>query len=369
MKISSSQLFALIFLFEIGSAVVVGLGMQAKQDAWLTILLGMIAGFGFYLVYSYLFRQYPDLPFTSFIQRIVGKFIGYPLAFLYILHFMYVASRVLRDFTELLITSTLVNTPMFMIGFIMITLISYAVYMGIESVARTGEILLGVILLCGVLGISFLFLSGAVKFENLTPVLENGWKPVLTTVFPQILSFPFGEMVVFTMLLPYLNNTHSGVKVGMYALTLSGLVLTVTIAIDISVLGPHTATNSMFPLLKTAQKINVGNFIQRLDSIVLTTLIIGGFFKIVVYFYAAVLGIVNIFEIKRPYCVIYFVGTIILISSIYIAGNLPEHLEIGLNILPLYVSLPLQIGIPFLLFLVVLFRNRYNKRKSQIKIR
>jgi spore germination protein KB len=50
-----------MLLFEIGSAVVVGLGMQAKQDAWLAILIGMANGFSLFLVYDYLYRQHANL--------------------------------------------------------------------------------------------------------------------------------------------------------------------------------------------------------------------------------------------------------------------------------------------------------------------
>ncbi len=40
-KISASQLFILMVLFELGSALLVPLAIDAKQDAWLAILLGM----------------------------------------------------------------------------------------------------------------------------------------------------------------------------------------------------------------------------------------------------------------------------------------------------------------------------------------
>ncbi|WP_375540594.1 GerAB/ArcD/ProY family transporter [Peribacillus simplex] len=52
----------------------------------------------------------------------------------------------------------------------------------------------------------FIFASGSVKAENLLPVLEEGWKPVFTTAFPLTFTFPFGEMIVFTVLMPYLNR-------------------------------------------------------------------------------------------------------------------------------------------------------------------
>ncbi len=42
-RISGWQLFVLITLFEIGSAFLIGLAMDAKQDAWIAILVGMIS--------------------------------------------------------------------------------------------------------------------------------------------------------------------------------------------------------------------------------------------------------------------------------------------------------------------------------------
>ncbi|MDQ7862995.1 GerAB/ArcD/ProY family transporter [Peribacillus frigoritolerans] len=44
-KISGYQLFVLIFLFEMGSALLVPLAGEAKQAAWLVILIAMIGGF------------------------------------------------------------------------------------------------------------------------------------------------------------------------------------------------------------------------------------------------------------------------------------------------------------------------------------
>lgn len=50
-KLSAIQLFALMFIFELGSALVVILGISAKKDAWLVILLGMCGGIVFNLLF------------------------------------------------------------------------------------------------------------------------------------------------------------------------------------------------------------------------------------------------------------------------------------------------------------------------------
>lgn len=46
-KISLYQLFVLILLFELGSAILVPLAIDAKQDAWLAILSGLIGGYSY----------------------------------------------------------------------------------------------------------------------------------------------------------------------------------------------------------------------------------------------------------------------------------------------------------------------------------
>ncbi|MGM7724330.1 GerAB/ArcD/ProY family transporter [Metabacillus sp. Hm71] len=43
-KISVIQLFAMMFMFEMGTALVISYGVGAKKDAWLAILLGMCGG-------------------------------------------------------------------------------------------------------------------------------------------------------------------------------------------------------------------------------------------------------------------------------------------------------------------------------------
>lgn len=357
-KISSIQMFSLIFLFELGSAVVVGLGVQAKQDAWLAILIGMLGGLVLFLIYYYLFRQYPDLPLTSYIPKVFGKMIGYPVAVLYILYFIYIASRVLRDLGSLLVISTLGQTPLWVINVLVIFIIVYANYLGIEPLARAGEIFFFVFIFFLLSSNFFIFASGLIKVENLLPVLEEGWKPVFTTAFPLTFTFPFGEMIVFTVLMPYLNRPHSNLKTGLSAMLICGITLSFIRAVDIAVLGTQKTETFMFPLLETVSRVNLGDFFQRLDAIVISTLIIGGFFKISIFTYAAVVGTADLFKLRKHPVIVYFVCIFTFIVSLLNADNFQEHIHIGLKIVPFYLHLPLQTGIPLLLLIVVWIRKK-----------
>lgn len=367
-KMSPFQLFCLMFMFELGSSIVVGVGLQAKQDAWLAIMLGMLNGILLFLIYFYLFLQYPDQPLTSYIPKIIGKYLGIPLSFIYILYFLYIAARVLRDFGDLLTTSSLDKTPLITINGLMILLITYGIYIGIEVIGRTSETIFIILLFTSVIGFLLTVSSGVIHAENLLPILENGWKPVIITVYTQTYTFPFGEMIVFTMILPTLNDKSLAKKIGIYAIIASGLTLSITIALEVSLIGVNGAVASQFPLLETLAKVNIANFIQRLDVIVIATLILGVYIKISVFFYAGFLGFVNLFHLtkkkQKNYCLL-ILSVVILISSVKMASNFTEHIAVGLKWVPIYLHLPLQTGIPFILLISVLIRKVFRKNKIE----
>lgn len=65
-KISASQLFILMVLFELGTSLLLPVAMEAKQDAWLAILLGMLSSLVLFVIYYKLYSYYPDLLPTEY---------------------------------------------------------------------------------------------------------------------------------------------------------------------------------------------------------------------------------------------------------------------------------------------------------------
>ncbi|MGD6957351.1 GerAB/ArcD/ProY family transporter [Rossellomorea aquimaris] len=361
-KISASQLFVLMVLFELGSALLVPLAIDAKQDAWLAILLGMVVSFVLLLVYHKLYWYYPDLLPTEYMQKILGKVMGTVLAFLYLFFFMYDASRVLRDFGEMLLTFAYPETPLFIANALLMLVIIYTIHKGIEVIGRSGELLFMLMFLLSVVGFVLIVSSGLIDLTNLQPVLEEGIAPVLKVVFTQTLYFPFTEAIVFTMILPYMNNPKK-VKLTMICATgLSGINLILTMLINISVLGVGLTARSQFPLLSTVQTIQVADFLERLDVFFMLALVIGIFFKISMLFYAAVIGSASLFKIKSPSRLSYPLGLVVLFMSMTIASNFQEHIHEGLKVTMFVFHLPLFVIIPILLLLIAFLKNRKKKR-------
>jgi spore germination protein KB len=362
-KISPYQLFSLIVLFELGTALVVPLGMEAKQDAWLAILLGLIGGLLLFLVYYYLFINFPNEPLTGYLQQILGKYIGWPIGLLYVLFFIYGSARDLRDASELLTASGYNQTPALVISAIMIAIITYGIYLGIEVLARASGIFLIVMLMSGIAGNLLILMSGLIKIDQLLPVLEHGWKPVLAMAYPRMLMFPFGEMICFTMIFPILNKANYLLRTGMSALVLSGILLMLTSIVEITTLGVANAASAVFPLLKTVDKVNIGQFLERLDALAVLALIVGDFFKIAVFFYAAHASFVDLFKLKKGRKFVLPAGITILLTSKYIAGSMTEHLEQGQFALR-YIFTFFSALIPSLLLIIHCIRRVMSKVKA-----
>ncbi|EES74684.1 spore germination protein (amino acid permease) [Paenibacillus sp. oral taxon 786 str. D14] len=362
-KLSPMQLFALLVLFQLGTALVVNLGMAAREDAWIAVLCGMLVGCLLFLGYAFLYTAFPDKLPTQYMRLLLGKYLGGLIGFAYILFYMNKASRDLMDGGLLVFASTLKETPLFIINTVMMLTIIYVLHKGIEVLARTAFILLWVVFVIGIIILFLLLFSGIIDFTRILPVLSDGFGPVLESVYRQNYQFPFGEIICFTMVLPYLNNVKAGVRAGLMSVLLSGMILSGTVVITISILGVDIAERSIFPLLTMVGKASIADFIQRLDILVVMVLIIGDFFKIAVYFYAAVIGASDLFKI--PYRkVLYPLALIVLFTSITIARTYSEHVKKGGDVL--YIMDPLfYVIVPAALIVAALiYRFRFRRHSG-----
>ena len=356
-KVNGFQLFSVIFLFELGSAILVGMAGEAGQDSWITILLGIASGCLLYFVYTKLYTMYPALPLTSYLQKILGRYLGWIFGVMYITYFIYIASRVLRDFEELLVIAAYRSSSLLTIGILMMICVLYAVYKGLEVFYRISELCLFIIVLMLLLIVFFEIASGIIKLNHLLPILEHGWRPLIKT-FPTTLTFPFGEMITFTMLLPFLNKQEKAKKVGILAIVLSGLCLLLFTLLNFAITGADIATRSAFPILTAVSYINIADFVQRLDTVVIISMVILGFVKITVFFFCAYLGTVDIFKVKHPKKLIYPMGIIVLVGSVVMAPNYIVHINEGLKIVPYLLHLPMQILIPVIVLVIAWIKGK-----------
>lgn len=362
--ISSSQLFAMIILFLLGTALVVPIGLKVQQGAWLSILVAMPAGLLLYVIFDYLYRANPNLILSGYIRKILGPYLGWPLCVSYISFFIYCSARNLREAGDLLITASYDQTPSLVIHTTMIVAVIYVLHKGIEVMFRLGEIYLVITLCLGLISHGLILVSGEIDLKNLLPLTGEGWGAIFRAAYPYTFSFPFAELICFTTIFPHMKKLQIARKAGMAAIIVSGTLLSYTHAVEISVLGANVYARATFPLLTTISIVNIAGFIQRLDALVILSLIIGVFFKMTIYAYAAMSVASDVFKITEKRKLAYPIGIIIMFISIMSAWSFTEHTQEGAESLKI-VQPFFNCLIPVLLFIVHLMRSRFKLYRNK----
>ncbi|ERJ11567.1 GerAB/ArcD/ProY family transporter [Haloplasma contractile] len=359
-NITPFQLFCMMVIAGLGSSSVLGVGMGAKQDAWITSILGMIGGLLLFLIYYYIFKQYPNHNFCKVMEKLFGKLIGKLISLIYIGHFILIATLVERDIGEMLKLYVLPETPIYLSQLIGLVVVGYAVYLGIEVMGRFNELSFYLAVGLFVLFVLLTIGSGIIKIDNLFPILEQGWKPILKTTFPLTLAFPYSELFVFIMIFPNVNKKSKIASRGILAYVFVGFVLTIINVVNIFVLGPYLSEKALFPTLLTTRLIAIGELVQRLDALAVILLMVCGGVKVAVYLYAICIGIDAVFETKSYRR--YIIPGIIAINflTFIIAKNQSRHIDFGLNIVPTYFNLPIEIIFPILIACYIFVRKRLN---------
>jgi len=323
-RLSKHQLFTLMFIFEVGSTTLFALGIKAKQDAWIVILLALLIGLGFIWIYTELQNAFPDRNYVEIILAVLGKKFGIPLVLLNALGCIWHGARNLREFGELIIITILPETPLWVINFIFVLVGIYALLKGIETLARASEMVMPVLLIFIISLYVLVYISGDVDFNKLTPVLGNGIKPVLK-VLPEVVVFPFGEMFVFLMYWNYANEKNVVRKAAMKAVLLSGIILCFSLIMYITVLGPKYASIATIPLVETIRLVNIGNIITNIDAIGVIIIFLGGFFKMSIYLNAIVIILTTLFKIKNYKLTIILASVFLLWFSIAFEPSYAYH--------------------------------------------
>ncbi|MDA2639200.1 endospore germination permease [Bacillus cereus] len=354
--LSIKQLFCLMLLFQLGS-IGVNFGGHAGKDTWMLLVLGVIEGIVLFILYYMLYKQYPTLSYIQILQHILGKWLGTSLCLVYIFYFMYIGSRVVRDFTEIITLHILYETPAWFISSTLLLTVSYAGYKGIHTAARVGIILLKKFFILWFLFVVGIGLSHLFHISNLQPMFPQKWGSIFRNILP--LTIPYGGMITFLMLFVYTSQKVEILKKGVWSILISGSILVISTIINIGVLGGEISQELSFPLLISSSLIKIDAFIQRLEPVGILLLIIGVFFKVFVFHYTACLAIAQVFKFKIIH-IIPIVSSMMIGISILGAKNNIIHFYIGFQLIPFYMHIPLQIIIP----IVLLCSSLIYKRKS-----
>nr|WP_154893272.1 endospore germination permease [Paenibacillus xylanexedens] len=356
-----SELAVCLSLFEVGSTTLFLMGGDAKQDAWLAMLIGAFAGLLLLIIHLTIHQQEPELDLFLLLQRYMGKILGTILCLAFIGYFAYEASRNLRDLSEVTTLTLLNKTPMWLISVISLLVVVNTVRYGYRVLFLICMILFPVMVFGYVLISILIPATGLFHIELSLPVMENGWGNIFKAAIPEIISFPFGQVVLFLVFYPYARKGKNLNKVVIIAYIATAVSLTFINQLIIFVMGPDIAMFSTLPLLQTVQLIDMTEVLERMDALFTLLLFLGLGIKIAAFYQGAVIGLERITGASYRKWILP-VG-VMLYGMSFLSPNFTEHLEVGRGITLIYSSPIFQIFLPLILLIVILLKKRMKINK------
>ncbi|MBB3125690.1 spore germination protein KB [Paenibacillus rhizosphaerae] len=355
----ASEIAISLSVYEVGSTTLFLLGGEAKQDAWLAMLLGAGAGLLLLLIYLLMYRLDSERDLFELCRHYLGSTFGWIAAFAFTAYFAYEASRNFRDIGELAVQTLLNRTPMPIIIFISIIIGSYVTYLGPRSAFRLSVVYAYIMAVGYALILVLLPMTGLLHAQFMFPVLEHGLTPVWRAAMPEIVSFPFGQTILFLVYFKYAQKGKHLGRLAIVSYLITAVFLTVMNQLVILVLGPEIAAIGTYPMFMVVQMMEVSNVIERADALFVLLLFMGIGMKANFFLIGAGIGLQRITGIRYKLWVIPLGITVFGLT--YLSPTFTEYFRVGLKLTVDRLMPVTQVVIPGILFIAMLVRKKKRK--------
>jgi len=286
--------------------------IHARQDAWLSVILATVAGLLIARLVTTLSLRFPDRTIFEYPAEILGRWPGKLVSCLYILWLIHINAGVVRQFGEFLAIGFLPDTPVIFFTLTLVAVAAYAVRNGLEAFTRINEILFSLIIFFLVISILL-----TIKDASLYRLLPVGDASVISIVKGAVVPAAwFGEIVLISALIPYLTRARDAHRVAAGAVLVSGIVLLLIVVDAIILMGPDIVDEINYSGLQVYRSVNIADFLSRLEALGMVNWIMGGFVKVAFFYWATVLGIAQVMELKDYRPLVLPVGVLILGISV-----------------------------------------------------
>ncbi|WP_028547004.1 GerAB/ArcD/ProY family transporter [Paenibacillus taiwanensis] len=281
------QMVWLVVLFTVGSSVLFvpsSAAYHAEQDGWIGTILGVVISVAAAWLYVRWIGSRSHLTVFERFEQAFGKYVGNTLVMAYgIISFLCGTASLLYYSGSFLVAQIMPETPREVLQIMFAIPIVLGIRLGLRAVCRAGEIYFVIVFTMYVAMIMFAVPNGEV--DNFLPLLEANAAAYMRTALHYV-SYTVFTFFAFWTLYPRIQGDDKTKRRAIIAGTvISGCLLTIITLACIFVLGWENTARSSFPSYMLVQRINIGNFITRIEVLMaflwLTTL----YFKCFIYFY------------------------------------------------------------------------------------
>lgn len=357
MQLSKSQLFWIIFISEIVLLTYFALGpslKQARQDIWISYLLAVSAAmFGTYLMIK-LSLSYRSTTMVSFVQSIMGKWLGKLIALAYIGYWLLVTMIMLRGTVDFISTNLLYKTPIFVIVVLEIVIMLYFnLQGGITTIGRCSQVIGPLLFAAAFLPLTLN--NNHLDFNQLLPIYQEGSRPVISGAL-QVFCF-VGETSAIMMIVSFMKDEGKAIGAIFQAIgfgAIWGLLMSIAV---LALFGVTNAADMYHPQFMFMKTISILDFIQNFDLLITFFLQFGIMIKLAYHLFVSSYGIAELLTIRN-----WKISAWIMASLLLVTMMLTSKFNYEFLIQP-WIFLIFNLALPGVLFLVHLVRRGLNNKK------
>lgn len=330
------------------------IGLHAPRDAWAAALIFIIGGVLLSIIIGCLTKIFPDKNFVSVLQAVFGVWIGKLFTIVFLIWLFYTTTLVFWQVASFTKLSLLPSTPLMVIMILLAVAPAYAVYGGLESIARCGEFLVILIVTLFLAGL-FLLVIPDLQLENLLPLFDDGIMKILRASLGPLAWA--GEIMFVLFLVPFVKD--GGSRLGLYSaitIALIGLGGLINEIAYTAVFGP-LRQYLMNPFYSLIRYISPSEFIERYDIFFIALNLLGNFLKFAVFGYLFVLILAQLLELKSYKVLVVPSFIALIIASNYSVNSTNELIHFLDGVFPLF-SIPILYGMPLLTLIMAALRHK-----------
>lgn len=316
-------------------------------------MVASLAGLGCLWIVCKLGQRFPQHTLPQYTEILLGKTLGKIVGGAYVLYFLVVNILVIREFSEFLTNTLMPGTPGVVFSTIIVLIGAYAAFKGIEVIARMVQFLLPlfVFTLVVLLGLAV----PDMELGKLQPFLEGGILPVIWgSVVP---ASWYGEIVVLVILLPMVNKPQEVKRKGALTLLAAAFFLTADTLITLTIFGPCLTGDLLFPFWYLAKFIEFGNYLQRMESLIVLLWVVGIVIKVDVLYYLICFTTAQVLNLKGYKPVAYPAALVQIFGATFLFRNTPELSKFLSQNWPPF-GLLFEVGLPLILLTVAVIRGK-----------
>ncbi|WP_334109838.1 GerAB/ArcD/ProY family transporter [Thermodesulfitimonas autotrophica] len=305
---------------------------KARQDVWLSGFLACLFGFLVVFIATRLALRFPEETVVEYAPRLLGKFGGKLVGFIYTFYFFYGGYYVMRQFGELMATAYYPHTPIIVFIVVLGLLACYVTYLGLEVLCR-------VILVWGVFAPVFLLLLlllvKDIQVTRFLPLMEFGIGPVICgTIAP---AGWLAQMAVVFMLVPFISDRWRVLRTSLTAVLSVFFLGEVVLVTAIGVMGAETVSRLLFPAFTLFRRVHVASLpvLDRLDAIFMMLWMGGMLLNLSTFFHAGMLGLGQWLGLKSYRPLIFPVGALLTALAIGSWDSVTELVVFSTQTFPL----------------------------------